>query len=102
MEREITKSEVDLVVRKIGSTSIPVGVEDLLGLLDSLDSAARYLLNRDSMNAALHLESVRRSPLTTLRQRRKIPRSQFPSSPTTAMRMAIRSPSRSSQLQTAS
>jgi len=65
VEREITKSEVDLIVRKIGSTSISVGVEDLLRLWEALDPAARYLSKRDHMNATLHLESVRRSPLTT-------------------------------------
>ena|SRR2546425_6490760 len=63
MVRPIRKSEADLIAR-IGSSSISVGVEDLLGLWKALDSAALYFLNRDSANASLHLESVRRSPLT--------------------------------------
>ena len=63
----IRKSEADLMER-IGSASIPtsisVDVKDLARMWAALDSAAQYLQRRDWANATLHLESVRRSPLT--------------------------------------
>ena len=64
MPQVVRKTVADVIAR-IGSMSIGVGVQDLLELWEALDSAAVYFLNRDRMNATLHLESVRRSPLTT-------------------------------------
>ena len=61
--RPVRTLEADLIAR-IGSASISVDVKDLLRIWGALDSAALHLLNRDLSNAALHLESIRRSPLT--------------------------------------
>ena len=44
---------------------IEVELSDLQKLHDSLVQAHRFFLNRDGMNAAVHLGQVRYSPLTS-------------------------------------
>src|SRR5438034_4984692 len=59
MARQVTEREI-----QIRSSTIQIPGEDVLALRRALDLAARHHLFRDHANAALHLESVRRSPLT--------------------------------------
>ena len=59
MARQVSEREA-----RIRSNTIQIPGEDVLTIRRVLDSAIIHHLHRDHANAALHLESVRRSPLT--------------------------------------